>query len=169
MSNLNKLTKDLTKEAPRSPGARFGKWAYMARMIDKGRATIAGKSGEYHLACPAEGAAHAAILAGSDHEGKSYQLYGDPAVSFRDVTDIISKLSGKPVPYTQIADEAFLEMARAAGFPDGIGQLAIRWIKSMHSGEWAPSGNDLEKLLGRKPTNTEDAIRTTYLQPAAAA
>jgi hypothetical protein len=135
MSNLNKLTKDLTKEAPRSPGARFGKWAYMARMIDKGRATIAGKSGEYHLACPAEGAAHAAILAGSDHEGKSYQLYGDPAVSFR----------------------------------DGVGQFAIRWIKSMHAGEWAPSGNDLEKLLGRKPTNTEDAMRTTYLQPAAAA
>jgi hypothetical protein len=44
--------KDLAKEAPRSPRARIGGYALMARMIDKGRATLNGTVGEYHFACP---------------------------------------------------------------------------------------------------------------------
>jgi hypothetical protein len=44
--------KDLTNEAPRSPRNRIGDYALMARMIDKGRATLNGTVGEYHFACP---------------------------------------------------------------------------------------------------------------------
>jgi hypothetical protein len=44
--------KDLTKEPPRSPRLRIGGYALMARMIDKGRATLNGTAGEYHFACP---------------------------------------------------------------------------------------------------------------------
>jgi hypothetical protein len=44
--------KNLTKEAPRSPRIRIGGYALMARMIDKGRATLNGTAGEYHFACP---------------------------------------------------------------------------------------------------------------------
>jgi uncharacterized protein DUF5069 len=51
-STLLKNAKDLTKQAPRSPGERIGGYALMARMIDKGRATINGTNGEYHFDCP---------------------------------------------------------------------------------------------------------------------
>ena len=44
--------KDLTKEAPRSPRVRIGGYALLARMADKGRATINGTVGEYHFDCP---------------------------------------------------------------------------------------------------------------------
>src|SRR5579864_1921639 len=44
--------KDLTKEAPRSPRTRLGDYALVARMIDKGRASLNGTAGEYHYACP---------------------------------------------------------------------------------------------------------------------
>jgi hypothetical protein len=44
--------KDLSKEAPRSPRLRIDGYALMARMIDKGRATLNGTAGEYHFACP---------------------------------------------------------------------------------------------------------------------
>src|SRR5438105_10284366 len=43
---------DLTKYPPRSPRVRLGGYAILPRMLDKGRATIAGKNGEYHYACP---------------------------------------------------------------------------------------------------------------------
>lgn len=43
---------DLTKRPPRSPRVRLGGYAILPRMLDKGRATIAGKNGEYHYACP---------------------------------------------------------------------------------------------------------------------
>jgi hypothetical protein len=45
-------TKNLTKEPPRSPRNRLANYALMGRMIDKGRAAIAGTVGEYHFACP---------------------------------------------------------------------------------------------------------------------
>ena len=45
---------DLTKQPPRSPRVRLGGYAILPRMLDKGRATIAGKNGEYHYACPTD-------------------------------------------------------------------------------------------------------------------
>jgi len=43
---------DLTKFPPRSPRVRLGGYVILPRMLDKGRATVAGKHGEYHYACP---------------------------------------------------------------------------------------------------------------------
>jgi len=45
---------DLTKRAPRSPRVRLGGFVILPRMLDKGRATIVGKNGEYHYACPVD-------------------------------------------------------------------------------------------------------------------
>jgi hypothetical protein len=45
-------TPDLTKQPPRSPRVRLGGYAILPRCLDKGRATLAGKNGEYHYACP---------------------------------------------------------------------------------------------------------------------
>jgi hypothetical protein len=43
---------DLTKHAPRSIRVRLGGFVLLPRMLDKGRAEIAGKNGEYHYNCP---------------------------------------------------------------------------------------------------------------------
>jgi Domain of unknown function (DUF5069) len=43
---------DLTKHPPRSPRVRLGGYVILARMLDKGRATLARKHGEYLYACP---------------------------------------------------------------------------------------------------------------------
>jgi len=43
---------DLTKQPPRSSRVRLGGYVTLPRMLDKGRATLAGKNGEYHYACP---------------------------------------------------------------------------------------------------------------------
>jgi len=43
---------DLTRQPPRSPRVRLGGYVLLPRMLDKGRATIAGKHGEYHYNCP---------------------------------------------------------------------------------------------------------------------
>ena len=45
-------TTDLTQRPPRSPRTRLGGFAILPRMLDKGRATIAGTPGEYNYACP---------------------------------------------------------------------------------------------------------------------
>jgi len=43
---------DLTKRPPRGPRVRLGGYALLARMLDKGRATLAGLHGDYHYNCP---------------------------------------------------------------------------------------------------------------------
>ena len=43
---------DLTKQPPRSPRVRLGGYVILPRMLDKGRAVLAGKHGEYIFACP---------------------------------------------------------------------------------------------------------------------
>jgi hypothetical protein len=43
---------DLTKRAPRSVRARLGGFVILPRMLDKGRAQLAGTNGEYHYNCP---------------------------------------------------------------------------------------------------------------------
>jgi len=43
---------DLTQRPPRSPRSRLGGYALLPRMLDKGRATLAGTNGEYHFNCP---------------------------------------------------------------------------------------------------------------------
>jgi hypothetical protein len=43
---------DLTQRPPRSPRSRLGGYVLLPRMLDKGRATIARRNGEYHFNCP---------------------------------------------------------------------------------------------------------------------
>ena len=51
-TNNDTSAPDLTQRPPRSPRVRLGGYALLPRMLDKGRAEIAGKKGEYHYACP---------------------------------------------------------------------------------------------------------------------
>lgn len=43
---------DLSKQPPRSARVRLGGYALLPRMLDKGRASVAGTIGEYKYACP---------------------------------------------------------------------------------------------------------------------
>jgi len=63
---------DLTKQSPRSPRVRLGGYVILARMLDKGRATINGKNGEYHYACPLD--QRLLDFAGIDPEALKKQL-----------------------------------------------------------------------------------------------
>ena len=63
---------DLTKHPPRSPRVRLGGYVILSRCLDKGRATVAGKNGEYHFACPLD--QHFLQFAGVDPEALKQQL-----------------------------------------------------------------------------------------------
>lgn len=52
MSNSNIAAPDLTQRPPRSPRCRLGGYAILPRMLDKGRAEIAGVNGEFKYDAP---------------------------------------------------------------------------------------------------------------------
>jgi len=68
-------TPDLMKRPPRSPRVRLGGFVVLPRMLDKGRATIAGKNGEYNYACPLD--QRFLEFAGIDPEALKKQLSTD--------------------------------------------------------------------------------------------
>ncbi len=49
---MNSSIPDLTVRPPRSPRTRLGGYVLLPRMLDKCRAELAGKNGEYHYNCP---------------------------------------------------------------------------------------------------------------------
>jgi hypothetical protein len=48
---INYSNPDLTQHPPRSVRVRIGGYAHLARLLDKGRAVIAGKGADYHYDC----------------------------------------------------------------------------------------------------------------------
>ena len=50
--SINITGPDLTQRPPRSMRTRLGGYAILPRLLDKCRATIIGKNGEYHYNCP---------------------------------------------------------------------------------------------------------------------
>mgnify|MGYP000263819104 CR=1 FL=1 len=49
---VNLSSPNLTEHPPRSVRARLGGFAHLPRLLDKARAEVAGKSGDYHYNCP---------------------------------------------------------------------------------------------------------------------
>jgi NAD(P)H dehydrogenase (quinone) len=107
-------------------------------------------------------AAHAAILAGTGHENRSYSLTGNPAISFPDIADILSGLTRKKVPFVAISDEEYLA-AIGKGVPDYVAQFVLEWVHNMGAGEWEEQTNDLEMLIGRKPMAPTEFFSGSYL------
>ena len=54
ITNMNSpiINRDLTKLAPHSPRERLAGFAIATRAVDKCRASVSGKLGEYHYDCP---------------------------------------------------------------------------------------------------------------------
>ncbi|MBI1840437.1 MAG: DUF5069 domain-containing protein [Verrucomicrobia bacterium] len=63
---------DLTVRPPRSPRVRLGGFVILARVLDKGRATLRGKNGEYNYNCPLD--QHFLRYVGIDADGLLKQL-----------------------------------------------------------------------------------------------
>lgn len=63
---INYSSPDLSIHPPRSTRVRLGGYAHLPRLLDKARATLAGKNAEYHYNCPMD--RHFFAFTGLDHE-----------------------------------------------------------------------------------------------------
>lgn len=111
-------------------------------------------------------AAHAAILTGKGHEGKTYNLAGDPAISFQDVAQTLTELTGRQVPYVAVSDDEYLKVLIAGGLPDFVPPFILKWVQGMAAGEWQETPGHLEELIGHKPKIAAEYFRDEYLPKA---
>jgi uncharacterized protein YbjT (DUF2867 family) len=104
--------------------------------------------------------AHAVVLTTHGHEGKTYWLGGDQAVSFADLALIFSEAFGRKIPLVELSDDEYVKGLVAGGMPEFVAEFLLGWMKGINRGEWDEQSGDLERLLGRKPQTTAQYFKT---------
>jgi hypothetical protein len=96
--------KDLTKEAPRSPRIRVGGYAILGRTIDKCRALVGGKIGEYHFDCPLDNT----LFGFKGVDGDDFKAQIEQGASDQEMVEWLNQAGEKKAPeeIKHWADEA---------------------------------------------------------------
>ncbi|MGW0884627.1 NmrA family NAD(P)-binding protein [Streptomyces sp. NPDC002671] len=92
------------------------------------------------------------LLDPETHAGATYSLTGPQALTFQEIADTIAFVSGRPVAYSDIDQEAWINGALAAGVPAGFAVM-MRWLTgAIVAGNGATPTGDIEKVTGRPAT-----------------
>ncbi len=100
----------------------------------------------------------AAVLAGSGHEGKIYELSGDYAWNFNELAEAISEIIGQPVAYKPVSPEEMTNILKNAGLDEGTAGFVVGMDQNIASGALAESTEDLTKLIGRPTTPLKEGL-----------
>jgi uncharacterized protein YbjT (DUF2867 family) len=109
-----------------------------------------------HIDAADIGAAAAAVLLGSGHEGKGYALTGPEGLTDDDVARRMGAALGREITCVHVPPAAVGESLVGAGYPqwnaDGIVEL-MNFYETGMAAEVAPG---VEEILGRPPRSIED-------------
>lgn len=108
----------------------------------------------------AEVAAH--ILTSEGHENKAYDITADKAYSYKDIANIISKITGKTIGYSSPSVEEFNQTLTEAGVPAEYIDLFVGFSLAMSEGELDNTNSVIEELIGRKATSAEEYLKEVY-------
>jgi NAD(P)H dehydrogenase (quinone) len=103
-------------------------------------------------------AAAAAVLAGTGHEGKVYELGGD-AVTLAELAAAISAATGRQVAYANVPLDTLRGILAAAGLPEPLADVFADVDRAIADGELQVPTTDLTTLLGNTPTPLEPALK----------
>jgi NAD(P)H dehydrogenase (quinone) len=93
----------------------------------------------------------AAVITGSGHAGKAYDITGPELLDAGDRAAIFSTLAGRPVEVIDVDDEAFAAgIAEATGLPIEVGELYASFGRAAREGQLDAISDDLERLTGRR-------------------
>ncbi|QEC53523.1 uncharacterized protein YbjT (DUF2867 family) [Anseongella ginsenosidimutans] len=91
-------------------------------------------------------------LTDDQHKGKIYELTGPELLSFKDTTQMISEAINRPVEYDEVNMDQYVNILRGYQIPEDIIWLMQYLFTEVLDGRNESTTNDIEKVLGRKPT-----------------
>ncbi|MGV9834933.1 SDR family oxidoreductase [Nocardia niigatensis] len=132
----------------------------LAHAIDTGVLHGAAGEGKVTGAARADYAEAAArVLTTDGHEGKVYELGGDETLSYAELAQVISEVSGKPVRYQDLSQADYAAALRAAGLEAGYAAALADADAGIADGILAVDSGDLRRLLGRPSTPVAEVFR----------
>ncbi|WP_296583331.1 SDR family oxidoreductase [Xanthobacter sp.] len=105
----------------------------------------------------------AAALTTDRFDGKAFNLTGPEALGYGEAAAILSQVTGKPVAYTAVSDDAFVGTLTGAGVPESYARFLASLFHPVREGWTAPVTGDVETLTGHAPR-----ALATYAQDNAA-
>lgn len=103
--------------------------------------------------------AAAQVLTTDGHAGQVYELGGDERLTYAELAQVISEVSGKPVRYENLAQADYAAALEGAGLPAGMAQALADADNGISTGILDIDSGHLQKLIGRASTPAADVIR----------
>ncbi len=98
------------------------------------------------------------VLTSKDQVGKVYELAGDNAYTLTELAAEISTQTGKNIPYKDLPEEAYADILKSFGLPEGFAQAIAGWDVSASKGDLFDDGKQLSTLIGRPTTPLADVV-----------
>lgn len=95
-------------------------------------------------------------------ENQTYKFTGNEAYSFYDVAKALTELSGKEVKYNAVEVADFKSNMMQKGLPEPMVQKIVDFNVDIKNGQEATITKELEKKLGRKPTNLKEGLKQLF-------
>jgi NAD(P)H dehydrogenase (quinone) len=103
-------------------------------------------------------AAAAAVLTGTGHENRVYELGGDESFTLAELAGIIAEASGRPVEYRDLPEEAYVGVLAGLGLPEAFAHVLADSDRGIARGELFTDSGDLARLIGQPATSPQDAV-----------
>ncbi|SFP47304.1 NAD(P)H dehydrogenase (quinone) [Amycolatopsis arida] len=104
-------------------------------------------------------AAAVAVLTGTGHEGRAYELSGDVAWSYPELAAVVAEITGTEVRYQDLPADEHRAALTGAGLPAEVADLLVAIDADVAAGRLADTPGELATLLGRPTTPLADTVR----------
>ncbi|HET9657529.1 MAG TPA: SDR family oxidoreductase [Kineosporiaceae bacterium] len=123
--------------------------------------TILGSAGTGLIAAAARAdyaAAAAAVVTGSGHENRVYELGADRPFTMAQLAETVSAHTGRTVTYTDLPAQEYVKALVGAGVPEVFAGVLADSDAGIVRGELATTSTDLRELIGRPATTLDEAV-----------
>lgn len=93
-----------------------------------------------------------AVLTGTGHAGKVYELAGDEAYTLTDLADEISRQTGKIIPYKDLPAADYAAVLAGFGLPEGLAHAIAGWDAGVAQDAVFDNSHQLSALIGHPTT-----------------
>lgn len=135
--------------------------ASLARAIQSGQLFSACADGKVSYVSREDCSRAAAAALNSTFAGRrTLDITGPASISQADLAEIASRISGKPVTYIPLTQEALIQGMVSAGLPQPAAELYASFDAGIAEGFLDVESTTVEMLTGRKPISVADYMAT---------
>ena len=102
------------------------------------------------------------VLTTNGHENKTYTIGNEQPISFREIANYISELTGVAINYVSPEPEVYQQTLMQHGVPEDYARMFTAFAVAFAADTMNISTTYLTKLLGRKPTTVQEYLSSKF-------